>query len=67
MPYCIFITEDDYRIHAADEGGEENLRSPVSHGCVRLSMKHAKQLYELVEFYGLQNTRIYIYDRMFKV
>ena len=61
MPYCIFITENYYRIHGTDEGGD--LRHPVSHGCVRLSMEHAKKLFEMAGFYGLPSTRIYIHER----
>jgi len=61
MPYCIFITENYYRIHGTDDEG--NLRRPVSHGCVRLSLEHAKKLFELAGFYGLPNTRIYIHER----
>ena len=64
MPYCIFITENYYRIHGTDE--EALLRRPVSHGCVRLSMEHAKKLFELAELYGLANTRISIYERYAK-
>lgn len=48
MPWSIFF----YRglaIHGTFEGG---LGRPRSHGCVRLSIPHARELYDLVEKYG---------------
>lgn len=48
MPYAIFFSRG-LAIHGAAMGG---LGRPASHGCVRLSVDHARDLYEWVEQYG---------------
>jgi hypothetical protein len=39
MPYSIFFTKIGHAIHGTDK--QRNLGRPVSHGCVRLSVKNA--------------------------
>jgi hypothetical protein len=48
MPYAIFFSRG-LAIHGTTMGG---LGRPASHGCVRLSVDHALDLYEWVEQYG---------------
>jgi hypothetical protein len=48
MPYSIFFSEG-MAIHGSRYGG---LGHPASHGCVRLSVPHARLLYPWVERYG---------------
>ncbi len=48
MPYAIFF----YRGLAIHGTTERGLGRPASHGCVRLSVPHAQELYALVEKYG---------------
>ncbi len=48
MPYAIFFSRG-LAIHGTTQGG---LGRPASHGCVRLSVDHARELYEWVEQYG---------------
>ena len=48
MPYAIFFSRG-LAIHGANQPG---LGRPASHGCVRLSVDHARELYEWVEQYG---------------
>jgi len=48
MPWSIFFSRG-LAIHGSFERG---LGRPRSHGCVRLSIPHARELYELVERYG---------------
>ena len=48
MPYAIFFSRG-LAIHGATQPG---LGRPASHGCVRLSVDHARDLYEWVEQYG---------------
>lgn len=49
MPYAIFFSPRGLAIHGTNERG---LGRPLSHGCVRLSVPHAQELYGLVEKYG---------------
>lgn len=49
MPYSMFFSPRGLAIHGSYERG---LGSPRSHGCVRLSVDHARQLYEWVDKYG---------------
>ena len=42
MPYSIFFTQTGNAIHGTNE--QRNLGHPVSHGCVRLSVKNAATL-----------------------
>ncbi len=48
MPYAIFFSRG-LAIHGATQPG---LGRPASPGCVRLSVDHARELYEWVEQYG---------------
>lgn len=48
MPYAIFFSRG-LAIHGTSERG---LGRPASHGCVRLSVEHARELYGWVEKYG---------------
>ncbi|MGA8169762.1 MAG: L,D-transpeptidase [Methylocystis sp.] len=48
MPYAIFFSRG-LAIHGTTMGG---LGRPASHGCVRLSVDHARELYDWVEQYG---------------
>lgn len=48
MPYAIFFSEG-LAIHGTYERG---LGRPASHGCIRLSIPHARMLYSLVEKFG---------------
>jgi lipoprotein-anchoring transpeptidase ErfK/SrfK len=45
MPHAIFFTTRGHSIHGSDHPG---LGTPVSHGCVRLSLTNATTLYDLV-------------------
>jgi hypothetical protein len=49
MPYAIFFSPRGLAIHGSFERG---LGSPRSHGCVRLSVSNARQLFEWVEQQG---------------
>lgn len=49
MPYAIFFSPRGLAIHGTSERG---LGRPASHGCVRLSVSNARQLYEWVEQQG---------------
>lgn len=48
MPYAIFFSRG-LAIHGSTQPG---LGRPASHGCVRLSVNNARELYEWVEQYG---------------
>ncbi len=61
MPHSIFF-EEGYAIHGTNE--TKLLGRPTSHGCVRLSKKHARTLYNLVKQYGMHETRILIRNRL---
>jgi hypothetical protein len=55
MPYSIFFTKEGHAIH----GTSHRINgAPASHGCVRLSVEHAAQLWALVKQYKMANTRI---------
>lgn len=57
MPNSIFF-HGGYAIHATYD--VKNLGRPASHGCIRLSPRDAKWLYQLVREYGKENTYIRI-------
>lgn len=57
MPYSIFF-EGDYAIHGTYQ--TSRLGQPASHGCVRLSTRNAKLLFNLVSREGVENTLIVI-------
>ena len=56
MPYSIFFTKIGHAIHGTNE--QRNLGRPVSHGCVRLSVKNAATLWELVKWQKMANTTV---------
>ncbi len=55
MPYSIFFTKQGHAIHGTNH---KINGAPASHGCVRLSVKHAAQLWALVRQYKMANTRV---------
>jgi hypothetical protein len=54
MPYSIFFTKTGDAVHGTYE--QRNLGRAVSHGCVRLSVKNASTLWELVKREKMANT-----------
>ena len=56
MPYSIFFTKIGHAIHGTNE--QRNLGRPVSHGCVRLSVKNAATLWELVKRQKMANATV---------
>ena len=56
MPYSIFFTQTGNAIHGTYE--QRNLGHPVSHGCVRLSVKNAATLWKLVKQEKMANTKV---------
>ncbi|SFO29119.1 L,D-transpeptidase catalytic domain [Cohaesibacter marisflavi] len=58
MPYSIFFYRG-YAIHGTS--AVKSLGTPASHGCIRLDPDNAKQLYELVDVNGKNNTRVFIH------
>lgn len=59
MPNSIFF-HGGYAIHATN--AVNSLGRPASHGCIRLSPRDAKWLYQLVKDYGKENTYIEIVE-----
>lgn len=57
MPHSVFFYKG-YAIHGTGDLG--NLGQPASHGCVRLHPTAAENLFELIQYYGPQNTIIRI-------
>jgi lipoprotein-anchoring transpeptidase ErfK/SrfK len=57
MPHAIFFTARGHSIHGSDHPG---LGTPVSHGCVRLSLTNASTLYQLVAAEGMANTKVVV-------
>jgi len=58
MPHSIFFTREGHAIHGSFE--TRHLGSAASHGCVRLSPRHAATLFALVKQQGLANTRVVV-------
>lgn len=56
MPYSIFFTKEGHAIHGTYEAS--HLGHAVSHGCVRLSVKHAALLWELVKKDKMAHTSV---------
>ena len=56
MPYSMFFTKIGHAIHGTYE--QRSLGRPVSHGCVRLSVKNAATLWELVKRQKMANTTV---------
>src|SRR4026208_2558121 len=57
MPHAIFFTMRGHSIQGSDHGG---LGTPVSHGCVRLSLSNATTLYQLVAAEGMAKTKVVV-------
>lgn len=57
MPHSIFFTQRGHAIHGSDHPGRG---TPVSHGCVRLSLTNAAILYQLVSARGMSNTQVVV-------
>jgi hypothetical protein len=57
MPHAIFFTTRGHSIHGSDHPG---LGTPVSHGCVRLSLDNATTLYALVQTQGMGKTKVMV-------
>jgi L,D-transpeptidase-like protein len=56
MPYSIFFTNTGDAVHGTYE--QRNLGRAVSHGCVRLSVRNASTLWELVKREKMANTTV---------
>jgi hypothetical protein len=56
MPYSVFFTKQGHAIHGTYE--VRHLGQPVSHGCVRLSVKNASILWDLVKQHKMANTMV---------
>ena len=54
MPHAIFFTKRGHSIHGSDHPG---LGTPVSHGCVPLTLTNATTLYQLVQANGMGQTK----------
>jgi hypothetical protein len=61
MPYAIFY-RGGYAIHGTH--AENMLGKPASHGCVRLSVKDAKYVHDLVKSVNGRNVSIFIHGRV---
>lgn len=57
MPHTIFFTSRGHGIHGSDHPG---LGTPVSHGCVRLTLDNAATLYQLVSAQGMGSTTVVV-------
>jgi hypothetical protein len=57
MPHSIFFTQRGHAIHGSNHPG---LGTPVSHGCVRLTLTNAATLYQLVGARGLAETKVVV-------
>jgi lipoprotein-anchoring transpeptidase ErfK/SrfK len=57
MPHSIFFTTRGHAIHGSNHPG---LGTPVSHGCVRLTLTNAATLYQLVAARGMGGTKVVV-------
>lgn len=57
MPHSIFFTSRGHAIHGSNHPG---LGTPVSHGCVRLPLRNAATLFQLVSARGLSDTKVVV-------
>jgi lipoprotein-anchoring transpeptidase ErfK/SrfK len=57
MPHSIFFTSRGHAVHGSNHPG---LGTPVSHGCVRLSLSNASTLYQLVGARGMGETTVIV-------
>src|SRR3974390_1077341 len=55
MPYSIFFTKQGHAIHGTNH---TSIGRPASHGCVRLSVAHAEELWQLVTLEGGNKTKV---------
>ena len=55
MPYSIFFTKEGHAIHGTNH---TSIGRPASHGCVRLSVAHAEELWQLVTLEGMNKTKV---------
>jgi lipoprotein-anchoring transpeptidase ErfK/SrfK len=60
MPYSIFFTKSGNAVHGTYE--RRHLGRAVSHGCVRLSVKDAATLWQLVKQEKIDNTTVVVTD-----
>jgi lipoprotein-anchoring transpeptidase ErfK/SrfK len=58
MPYSIFFTMTGNAVHGTEY--ESSLGHAVSHGCVRLSVKNAATLWDLVKQQKMANTSVVV-------
>lgn len=61
MPYSIFFTKQGHAIHGTNH---TSIGRPASHGCVRLSVAHAAQLWQLVKAEGMSHTKVVLDGRL---
>ena len=57
MPHSIFFTSRGHAVHGSNHPG---LGTPVSHGCVRLTLTNASTLYQLVGARGMGETTVIV-------
>jgi len=57
MPHSIFFTSRGHAVHGSNHPG---LGTPVSHGCVRLTLTNASTLYQLVGARGMGVTTVIV-------
>jgi len=57
MPHSIFFTSRGHAVHGSDHPG---LGTPVSHGCVRLTLANAATLYQLVGSRGMGSATVIV-------
>ena len=57
MPNSIFFTTRGHAVHGSNHPG---LGTPVSHGCVRLTLSNAATLYQLVSAKGMADTTVVV-------
>jgi lipoprotein-anchoring transpeptidase ErfK/SrfK len=57
MPHSIFFTTRGHAVHGSNHPG---LGTPASHGCVRLSLRNASILYQLVAARGMGATTVIV-------
>jgi lipoprotein-anchoring transpeptidase ErfK/SrfK len=57
MPHSIFFTTRGHAVHGSNHPG---LGTPVSHGCVRLTLGNASTLYQLVSARGMGDTTVIV-------
>jgi hypothetical protein len=61
MPYSIFFTKQGHAIHGTNH---TSIGRAASHGCVRLSVKHAAILWGLVKREKMANTKVVLFGEV---